>query len=402
MAAPMASWTLESAAQRVLEVAPERHVAEAEVHSREGVLVQSDLWSNPSVDFGVDNSLGKQDGRGGNDLTRVIITQPLPLSGRLGFRRKQADAGLRQAEAEAGQQRLILEHQAAYAFHGLQMNRALYQLAEQRLQTADEFQNIGRRREQAGDLSRLERLRLDIVREKAKQMIASAEGEYSESLSHFQTLLNISETEPQLLALDQLPTLPELAVLEQHLELHPAMVAAREGIEAARHGVDLARANRFADPALWVAHERSFLAERRQDVNAIGVIVTLPLWDQGKGHIDTAQAAREKAQFEQEALRRQLTSRLHLTHMHLGHLIEQAQEYRVTVLEPAGEVFQLTRKGFAAGQVDILNLVDAVETYFTARSRYLELVQGAWLEAAELRRAAGISLLSSNSEGAAQ
>ena len=43
---------------------------------------------------------------------------------------------------------------------------------------------------------------------------------------------------------------------------------------------------------------------------------------------------------------------------------------------------QAHRKGFAAGQVEILNLVDAVDTYFDARGRYLELLQEAWLEAA--------------------
>jgi cobalt-zinc-cadmium efflux system outer membrane protein len=391
-------WTLESTAQRVLQQAPERHISEAEVKAREGELHQAGVWPNPTVELGVSDALGKEDGQGGTDVNQFSIRQSLPVSGRLGLQGKRAEANLKQAEAELGQQALLLEYEAARVFHSLQLNRAQWRLAEQRLESADEFRHIGRRREQAGDLSRLERLRLDVVRESARQLLVSAEGDYRESLADFQTLLNLAGAEPDLALLEHPPALPPLAELDARLEFHPALLAARQVVEAARHGVDVARANRFADPELWLARERDFLGDRRQDVTAFGVAVTLPLWDRGKGNIDAAQAVKQKAQFELEALQRRHGNQLRLSHLHLSHLIGQVQEYRVNVLEPAEEIFQLTRKGFAAGQVEILNLVDAVDTYFDARGRYLELLQEAWLEAAALRRAAGISLLASQSQ----
>ncbi len=393
-------WTLHSTAQRVLQVAPERGVAEAEVTARRGGLQQAGVWPNPTIEIGASNTMGKDDGQGGTDLNQISITQPLPISGRLGRQRAQAEAGLREAEASVGRQGLALEYEAARIFHGLQLSRARLALAEQRLESADEFQRIGQRREQAGDLSRLERLRLDLVREAARQQIATAEGKFSEALSDFRTLLNLTEAEPSLPALDHFPELPPLAQLERHLDAHPALVAAREGVEAARHGVAVARANRLADPEVWLAQERDVLGDRRQNAIAFGVAVTVPLWDRGKGNIDAAQANRQKAQLEVETLQRQLGNRLRLNHLHLSHLIEQGRDFRSHVLAPAQEIFQLSRKGFSAGQVGILNLVDAVETYFNARVRYLELLQEAWMEAAALRRSAGLSLLTQ--EGTAQ
>ncbi len=385
-------WTLASTAERVIQVAPERGVAEAEVVARQGRLGQAGVWPNPTVEIGASNAMGKDDGQGGTDLNQFSITQPLPLSGRLGLQRKQADADLRQAEANVGQQDLLLEYEAAQIFHGLQFSQAQLRLAEQRLKSADEFQHIGQRREQAGDLSRLERLRLDLVRESAKQQIATAEGKFSEALSNFRTLLNITAAEPALEPLDHFPALPSLAALERRLDVHPALRVAHQGVEAARHGVAVARANRFADPEVWLAQERDVLGDRRQNAIAFGVAVTVPLWDRGKGNIDAAQASRQKAQLEVEALQRQLSNRLRLNHLHLSHLIEQGREFRTRVLEPAEEIFQLSRKGFAAGQVEILNLVDAVDTYFNARLRYLELLKESWLEAAALRRSAGLSI----------
>lgn len=394
VAAQTEPWTLESTVQRVLEVAPERRAAESEVVAREGSVRQAGVWPNPTIELGASNAMGKEDGRGGTDLNEVSVRQALPVSGRLGLQRKQADAGLGQARAELGQQNLALEYEAARVFHGLQLNGALLRLAQQRLESADEFQRIGRRREQAGDLSRLERLRLDLIRENASQLVASAEGEASEALSDFRTLLNLAELEPAVATLEQPPTLPDLAVLEARLEQHPMLVAARQGVESARYGVEVARANRFADPEIWLSRGRDILGGQRQDVTAFGVAVAVPLWDRNNGHIAAAQAAKEKAQFELGTLQRQLGNRLRLNHLHLGHLIQQAQEYRANVLEPAEAVFQLTRKAFAAGQVEILGLVDAVQTYFDARTRYLELLQQSWLEAAELRRSAGVSLIS--------
>ncbi len=394
------TWILESTAQRVLQVAPESGAAEAEVKARQGSLGQASVWPNPTIEIGASNSMGKDDGQGGTDLNQFSITQPLPLSGRLGLQRKQADASLKQAQANVSQQRLLLEYEAARVFHGLQSSRAQLDLARQRLESADEFQYIGQRREAAGDLSRLARLRLDLVRESARQQIATAEGRFSEALSDFQTLLNMADAEPRLEALSQFPLLLPLADLEQRLDSHPALMAARQGVEAARHGVAVASAGRFADPEVWLAQERDVLSGRRQNAIAFGVAVTVPLWDRSKGNIEAARASRQKAQFEVDALQRQLGSQVHLNHLHLSHLIEQGRDFRLHVLEPAEEIFQLSRKGFAAGHVEILNLVDAVDTYFNARSRYLELLQGAWLEAAALRRAAGLSLF--NNQGIGQ
>ena len=68
------------------------------------------------------------------------------------------------------------------------------------------------------------------------------------------------------------------------------------------------------------------------------------------------------------------------------------------MFEPAQQVFDLTRKAYASGEVEILSLIDANNTYFDVRGRYLELLQEAWQEAAELRLAAGLALVTTEQE----
>ncbi len=394
VAAQTSTWTLESTAQQLLHAAPEKAAAEAELRRQQGRLHQASIWPNPSIELSATNALGKDDGQGGVDMNEFTFRQALPINGRLNLQNKQANAQVQQAEAEITQQNLLLERQAARIFHTLQFSQSQLKLAERRLESANEFQHIGRRREQAGDLSRIERLRLDLVRESSKQSLIAATAALQKAQTDFQTLLNIDDANPLTEPLQQAPELPILEKLNTLQINHPSLVAARQAVEAANHNLALVRVNRFSDPEIWVSRERDILADRRQNAMSIGVSVTLPLWDRSKGAIESARANKQKQQRNVEALQRQLTSRLQLNHLQLSHLIKQSEKYRMHVLEPAEEIFQLSRKGFAAGQVEILNLVDAVDTYFEARKHYLELLQEAWLEMADLRHAAGLSVLS--------
>ena len=399
LAQPQDVWTLERSVQRVLEIAPEVKAARAEVEARQGALSQSGVWPNPEFEIRGDDKIGKDEGAGGNDVTQFVFNQALPLGGRLGVQRKLAGAELRSAQAERRYQLLLLETQAAERFHSLQLTAAHFNLAEQRLKLADELQKTGRRRERAGELAKLERLRLDLVRESAQQILDRAEGEYHEALSRFCAYLGLPmETVPALAPLEPFAPVPALGSLQSGLPDHPALLAAGHRRQAASTEVALVRSERLLDPVLRLYRERDFLNGRRQDVNGIGLGITLPLWDQKGGRLREARAQVDQTLSGMQALERDLTSGLLQSHLHLTHLVGQGEHYQSKVLEPAQTVFDMTRKAYAAGEVEILALIDANNTYFDANERYLELLQEAWMEAAELRLAAGRSLLTTTQD----
>ena len=153
------------------------------------------------------------------------------------------------------------------------------------------------------------------------------------------------------------------------------------------------RGSELPDPTLRLFRERDFLNGRRQDVTGIGVGITVPLWNRNNGRINETRALVNQSQSELQTLERDLGSRLQQSYLHLNHLVEQGEHYRTRVFEPAQKVFDLTRKAYASGEVEILSLIDANNTHFNARERYLELLQEAWLEAAEVRFAAGRTLV---------
>jgi outer membrane protein, heavy metal efflux system len=388
------SWTLEDSIRRVVEIAPETRGARAAVSARQGALQQAGAWPNPEIELRADDKMGKDEGNGGTDFTQLAFSQPLPLSGRLGHQRAVAGAELDAARSERRSQHVRLETQVAKRYHSLQLAMGRLRLAEQRLQLADDLQNIGRRREQAGELSRLERLRLDLIRESAQQILDKTEGEYNEALGRFRAYLKLSaETTPQLTPLEPFGPIPELAQLQAGLSEHPALLTAGHQLDAARSGVNLARAERLPDPTLRLFRERDFLNGRRQDYTGVGIAVSVPLWDRKAGRLSEARAQVVQTQAELQVLERDLGSRLQQGHLHLTHLVQQGEHYRSRVFEPAQQVFDLTRKAYASGEVEILSLIDANNIYFDARERYMELLQEAWQEAAELRLAAGRALV---------
>ncbi|MFP5349477.1 MAG: TolC family protein [Gammaproteobacteria bacterium] len=389
-------WSLEAAIGRALEVAPEARAAAAEVAARAGELAQTRAWPNPRAEAHVGDRISLENDTSGYDLTQYGLVQPLPLA-RRGAEPRQAQAQLDAAEAKRLHDRLKLEAEVARTFHQLQAATAKWELARERLQVAERFAS-GDRDKTGGDrlvryLTPLERLRLGIIHASARQALDTAEGELAEARSHFRAQLALPAGVPVPTPLAP-PAVPaELSIYVARLAQHPGMLAGRGAVAASEQGVALARARRFNDPELRIARERDIYAGREQTATVVGVSVQVPLWNQHRGDIARAEAEVDQARAALAGVERDLAAQLAQSHAHLQHLIDQALHYREQVMAPTDRMYALTRRAFAAGEVNVLTLIDAHDTYFGARERYVELSEQAWRELAALRLAAGISVL---------
>ncbi|PJA32208.1 MAG: hypothetical protein CO187_05205 [Zetaproteobacteria bacterium CG_4_9_14_3_um_filter_53_7] len=394
--------TLEQSVRRVAEIAPEMKAADAEVGKQKGKWEQADAWPNPSVSIQVDDNLSREVGGRGYDVTELAISQPIPL-GRLAYQRQQAEAGLTSAEAQRKHQQLMLEYKVAQHFHILQLKEAMLQLAKKRLQQASHYQS-GDRKHHRGDplvryLTPLETMRLDIVLQAAKQSVEVAEGEFNDVITSFKALLGAPiDGQLRLMPLKPVPTPEGFDALESNLQNHPGLEADKQTVASLEAGIDVAKWQRFADPTVTIFRRNAFLANQRQPNMGIMLSVQVPFWNQNNGGVTQARHAVYQAQAALEINQRDLQSNLYRSYLHLGHLVEQAEHYRTRLLQPAQQVFKLTRKGFDAGELNILTLIDANNTYFDAQARYLTLLQEGWLELAAVRISAGLSLLSNNPE----
>lgn len=394
-------WSLANSVRRVHYIAPELRTAEAEIAAREAELAQSDVWPNPTMDIRADNRPGIEDGSGRSEFTQIALSQPLPLH-RLERQRTVAEANLDSAHEKLRYRKLLLEREVARVFQALQLAEAKLLLARERLQLVTE--SLGTSRKTGTDrlvryLTPLERQRLTILSEEASQAATIAEREQQKAFIDFRTLLVLSHDEAiKLTALEQPVTPAKLDVYVRTLEAHPSLSVVRKEYEAAQAGIALAESQRYADPSLNLFRERDFQAGQRRDVTGIGVSVQLPLWSSNNGQIARAGAEAGRAQSQLAIEQRDARNRLEQAYMQLLRLLEQTERLRVNLLEPAREMYGLTRRGFASGELNVLTLVDASNTYFDARLRHLQLQQESAFAAADLRLAAGISVLDSKKE----
>lgn len=391
-------WTLRNSVKEAIRVSPIIRAADAEIDSRKGALSKASAWPNPSIGVSGSEKLGLEDERGGADLTQFSVSQPLPL-GRLSRQSKQAKAELEVSKHSRVYNQLILENAAARNFHALQLTKAELKLASDKLQFAHYYQkNEGQKDPLVRYLTPLESKRLDIIRETAHQEVENAEGEYSKTLAAFRTLLRLPKNSllktTELKPVDLPPELSKLTTIQN--KSHAAIAASKYEKEAAEAAIAVAKGKVFEDPTVTFFREKDYLDGRRQSYNAVMLNVTIPIWNSHDGEVSVAKAEAQKAEYKLESQKQDFESKLSQTHLHLGHLIEQAKHYRTKILKPAREVLDLTRNGFTAGEVGLLSLIDASDTYFNARKRYLELLYESNIEAAELRLAAGISILSDN------
>lgn len=388
-------WTLQSATRRVLEVAPERHQSDAAVETRQEELTLAGSWPNPSIDLRADDRVGQMSGQGGTGLSQLALSQPLPFR-RLARQRTAAESSLAAAQANRNAQSLLLEREAANVFHAMQFASAKRQLAQERLKLTNNFA-AGKITGQGDHLKRyltpLELGRLDIMREEARQAVIFAERDYENARIGFENLLGITgaaATEAMMLAPPSHP--PSLDVFARELDHHPLVETARLETKAATEGIEAAESQRYPDPVLKLFRERDY-NNRNFNVTGIGIGVGIPLWNQNRSLVGKAKAEAEASRARYDVQLRDARTRLQQAYAQVSRLQDQAVQMNDKLIEPARKIFELTRRSFAAGESSVLALVDANNAYFDARARYLELLQGYALASADLRLAAGLSII---------
>lgn len=394
-AAEPAVWTLESAVRRGVAVAAEMRAIESEVRAREGELQRDGAWPMPTVELRADRRLGIETGRGGTDVTQLAITQPLPVS-RLAHQRARAEANVAAARFGRLHVRLQLEHRTARAFHAVQLAEAKYRLAEQRFAAGRRYAET---RTDTGALDRLvryltplDRTRLAILGETARQALAAADGERREAELRLRFELALPTEPIRLAVLADAAPLPA-ADPDRSLEDHPVLVSARFELEAARRGIDVARASRLADPTVSVFRERDVFGDAERGYYGIAVGVQVPLWHANQGEVARAAAETNRAEALYAERRRELEAARRGSRLRLERFIAQARDYVPNVLGPSERLLALTRRSFAAGEVGVLTLLDANNGYFDAAERRLELLAESWFAAADLRLATNQTLI---------
>ena len=376
--------TLEQALSLAERSHPYLVEANALVRAAEGRVQQAGVRPNPEAIARMENAPFRGNTTGNADyLAGVGVTIPL------GNRREQAtrveDLDRQRLGFEAGGKRLELHRRVQGEFA-----LALYQdqarhLRSELVTSSEQAVQVTRARLDAGDA-----VPTDLARVEAEMATAQAEWRRSD-LMRRQALASLSATiglpaEDVRGVQGSLGTTLEIPALEEltaELATHPAMAAAGADLSAREAGVSLSKVQRIPDLKAELLYHR--IESSQRDAFDVGVSLPLPLFDRGRGRLLEAESQRDAAEARLRSTSIQLQARLREFHALLTVALSDARTLEAEVLPRMKLVRESTEARYAAGDLNLSEVLSVRRDDTVVRLRYLEALRDTMLAWAQLR-----------------
>lgn len=375
---------------------PELRAARAEYRATAGRASQDAAYPNPAV------SVLREDlGRGPDDYWENSFTleQTLEWPGRTLARGRAADRTTAAARSafRSDSLRLLLEVRRTY----LETVRAERRVAvlEEVAAVFREAVEDGEARREEGDISGYELRRLKLERARLEQSLAAAVIE--------------RDAARRALAARILPGSDTVSLATRGFpEGHPppvdrdaALAAAlrRPGVAAVGHAAEAADAEASAARLGRVPDLRLTGGYKTQsddfDGAVLGVSLSLPLFDRKGGAVRAAEARETAAISRLELRRRKARNEVLRALDRYRSVRRRSRVVAGELLAPSGELLRIARTAYAAGEMELVELLDGADAYLKARFMGLQLRADLWLAYRELTRAMGGDAGGSGTEG---
>ena len=172
--------------------------------------------------------------------------------------------------------------------------------------------------------------------------------------------------------------LPERGTLDElrgELAQSPRMQAGRLSVDLGAAQLEVEKSKRYPDITLNTGVARDYEAGRNKV--QFGVGIPLPLFDRNQGNVYAATMRSYKARDQYRDLEARLAAELLQSVSQYDLATGTANDYRATVLPSARRAYDIALKGFEAGKVGYLQVLDAQRTRSQAELGYLAALTNA-------------------------
>lgn len=354
----------------------------AALHAAQLDLARSDLlrerrWPNPTVEYARESA--------GEAEQFLTVSQSFDLSGRRGLRRRAAELRVQAARQEVASQQLDLGR----------MVRSEFSRAASRQQTVRALTDWSRRigaatdtaaRLQAGgEVSGYDRRRLERERIGAEARLAAERGALIAAQRRLAVLLGVEQLDGVTLQLPAAPAIPAEAELIARIEQRPDVTALVTRIEAAT--LDRRAAERWRVP-LFDLTAGSKTTEAASGA-ILGAGITLPLFHRNQDELLRARAELAMLEAQRSLLMTRARGEAGGLAAEARELRHAARLFREQALPTSGRLTATAEAAYQAGEIGILELLDAYRTALDAELEAADLEERAREAEIELARALG-------------
>ena len=385
--------TVDEAVRIALSANPRLAASLEEVGAAAGRVRQAGLWPNPSLEVGTEEGPSNRAlGFGGDNKIGAAISQPIPLSGRIGAQRTVAKLEVEVIRLLHDQERRSLASAVQGAFYAALARENALEIATASRDIARDLYEGAATRVEEGAAPETERIRAEIELAESEAALAEARAAVKITRQDLLTLLGDRAVQVSSLGGSLQEAFPPIGLERLRtaaLDGHPALLAARKDVERARAELVLAQRSWFADPEVGFGAGRLREDGEDQAILEWGVTIPLPLFDRNQGAVAERRALVRRSEQVLRATLGEIENRLNTVLAGYERLRAQASSYRRRIIPGAESAIDLVREGFRQGKLTQLDVLDAQRTLAASRQSYIGILEGLHRSAAEIEELGG-------------
>ena len=322
-----------------------------------------------------------REGAGGENEYQLGIVQPIDLNGRRGSLRDAARADGLATEAEIARRRQVFVAEVRQAYVQCAAASAQLDVWQRYTDELAEAERVSTARAEAGDTAVYDVRRVRVERRAAEAQLARARGDVAADCAALASLTGIADPQVEREAITRVASAAEPGERAD-------LIADERRIEAAEYRVRAADQARL--PQLVVG---AGVLRRDDGVDTaygpvISVGVTVPLWNAGSAAVRREEARAAALESELLLARRRVEAEQNAAAARLA----AARDAAVTAAgarEDAGRLGTIAETAYQAGEIGVVELLDAYEAAREADLSVIALATDAALAAVEYDLAIG-------------
>lgn len=368
--APRARYDLAQLLSIALERNPSLAVGEANVGASRGRLLGAKAYPNPELTIGAGPGRALEGPPNRGTEESVKFSQPFEWVFKRSARIRSAEHDVEAYEMERKDGVLRVTAAVTSAFYELLGAQRESALAVQTLTTVEQLASTARKRVDAGEAPKFERVKAEVELQRATKEVDRALSQITQARAALVAVVGedlgvVFEVQgefPERRADGKLENLLDAAMRQ-----HPRLLAREQDRARRAAKLDSVRASRVPDVSIF----GSFDHEIDRESYRLGLSVPFPLWSQRQGEIAEAAATVRRAEAEVQQVRLELVKALTQAFEQYRIAYGQIELFRKGLLRQAEEAVDIARKSYQVGEISLLELLDAQRVAFqTTREFY--------------------------------
>jgi cobalt-zinc-cadmium efflux system outer membrane protein len=331
---------------------------------------------------------------------RLGIEQTIELGGKRHKRTKLAKINKEATETEI--LTTLLDVRSNIRSSYIQLYKAQQELiaSQEILDTTQKLSEIAKKREQAGDIAKLDVLQAEITMVKAKSDIQTSKLNVNQSFNNL--CANLGSDLDRTLVLEKPVLYDEFNgvsnkdenfvnnLVEIAYKSRPEIKTLEKNIEAQEMSLKIAKANIV--PNLTVAVGPDLVTEGGNKTSVFAMAnMEIPLFNRQQGNIKEILAQKEVYEQELVAQKTKITQEVKNAWAGIVNNAESIKIYENEIIPKAKEVLNKSNMSFKEGKSNILTSLNAQEAYINTKFGYIQVVTDYENSLSDLERALGVN-----------